>query len=120
LLWFAPSATRAEEGPGLGSSGWSLKLPETPRELWTRDGRGYWLNDFKWIGFDDWSFELEAEEAGQAFSWTYTPPVVLLLRASRGDIQPYLGILPSLTMAGAGFDLHLNSPGLMLGVSWSF
>jgi hypothetical protein len=120
LLCFAPSAARAQEGPGLRSSGWSLTRPEASRKLWTRDGLGYWLNDFKWIGFDDWSFELKAEEAGQAFSCTYAPPVVLLLRASKGDIQPYLGILPSLTTSGGGFDLHLDSPGVMLGVAWSF
>ncbi len=119
LLCFAPSAARAGEGPGLRSSSWSLERPDTPAELWTRDGFGYWFKDFKWIGFDDWSFELKAEEPGPAFTCAYASPVVLL-RVSRGDIQPYLGILPYLTMSGDGFDLHLNSPGVMLGVSWSF
>ena len=117
LLSFAPGAARAEEKPGLRSPASFLLDPDTPREFWTRDGLGYWLNGFKWIGFDDWSFELRTEEPSRGLTYA---PVVLLLRVPRGDIQPYMGILPYLTMSGGGLDLHVNGPGVMFGLCWSF
>jgi hypothetical protein len=119
LLHFAPSVAHAEEKPGARSPASSLQTLDTPGELWTRDGFGYWLNDFKWIGFDDWSFELKAEEPGRAFTYEYAP-VVVLLRVPKGELQPYIGILPYVTMSGGSFDLHLNDPGVMFGLWWRF
>jgi len=117
LLYFAPGAVRAEEKPGVRSPESFLQGLDTPREFWTRDGLGCWLNGFKWIGFYDWSFESKTEEPSRSFTYA---PVVLLLRPPRGEIQPYMGILSYLTMSGGGLDLRLNGPGVIFGLSWSF
>jgi hypothetical protein len=118
-LYVAPGVARAGHESGLKSSSWSLEQTDPPGDLWTRDGLGYWLNDFRWFGYDDWSLELEAVETGGAFDYEYAP-VVLLLRVPKGEIRPYIGILPYLTMSRSGLDLHLDSPGVMLGVCLSF
>jgi hypothetical protein len=116
-LCFGPSSARAEEAPGLECLESFIQSPNTPRDFFMREGPGYWLNDLRWIGFDDWSFELNAEDAGHAFTYA---PIVLLLRDPEGKIQPYVGILPHITMSDGGLDPHLKNPGVMFGLSWSF
>jgi len=117
FLCFGPSSARAEEEPGLMSPEPFIQSPNTARAFYTREGPGYWFNDLRWIGFDDWPFEFNPEEPGRAFTYA---PIVLLLRDPKGKIQPYVGILPYLTLSDGGVEPHLRSPGVMFGVSWSF
>jgi hypothetical protein len=117
LICFAPIAAQADEEPSLKTSGSSLQGKDTPREFYTRDDLGYWFSDFRWVGFDDGPFGLNAEDPGRALTYA---PVVLLLRYPRWEIQPFVGILPYFTMSGGGIDLHPGDPGVMLGVSLSF
>jgi hypothetical protein len=89
----------------------------TPREVYTRDGLGYWFSDCRWVGFDDWPFGLKAEDSGRPFTYA---PVVLLLRYPKWEIQPYVGILPYCAMSDGGIDLRPGDPGVVLGVSLRF
>jgi hypothetical protein len=116
-LCFGPSSARAEEEPGLERRGYFIQSPSAARKFYTREGPGYWFNDLRWIGFDEWSFELNAEERGHAFTYA---PMVLLLRDPEGKIQPYMGILPYLRMSDGGVDSRWKNPRVMFGLSWSF
>jgi hypothetical protein len=119
LSYFAASVAHAEAGPSTGTPGTLLQVADTAKQLWIRDGLGYWFNEFKWVGFDDWSFELKVEDPGRAFTYEYVP-VVLLMRVPSGRLQPYMGILPYVTMSSGALDLHLNDPGVMFGLWWRF
>ena len=117
LICFAPFAAQAEEGPNLEISETSLQSTDTPREFYARDGLGYWFSDCRWVGFDDWSLRLNAEDPSRAFTYA---PVVLLLRYPKWEIQPYVGMFPSFAMSGGGSDLRPRAPGVVFGVSLSF
>jgi hypothetical protein len=119
LPYFVASVAYAEAGPSTGSPETLVQLADTPKQLWIRDGLGYWFNDFKWVGFDDWSFELKVEDPSRTFTYEYVP-VVFLMRVPSGRLQPYMGILPYVTMSSGTFDLHLNDPGVMFGLWWRF
>lgn len=117
LICFAPFAARCAEQPDLKLSESAPQDTDTSREFYTRDGLGYWFSDCRWVGFDDWSLGLKAEDPSRAFTYA---PVVLLLRYPKWEIQPYVGMFPYFAMSGGGIDLRPGEPGIVLGVSLSF
>jgi len=117
LICFALIPAQAGEEPSLKSSRSPLQGTDTSREFYTRDGLGCWFSDFRWVGFDDWPFGLNAEDPSRPLTYA---PVVLLLRYPKWEIQPYVGIFPYFTMSGGGIDLRPGDPGVVIGVSLSF
>jgi hypothetical protein len=117
LVCIAPVPAQAEDESGRRTAGSPLQGKNTPREFYARDGLGYWFSDFRWVGFDDWPFDSNAEDPGRAFTYA---PVVLLLRYPKWEIQPYVGMFPYFTMSGGGIDLRPGEPGVVVGVSLSF
>jgi hypothetical protein len=117
LVCFAPIAVRAAEQPDLQLSGSAPQGTDTSREFYTRDGLGCWFSDFRWVGFDEWSLGLNAEDPSRALTYA---PVVILLRYPKWEVQPYVGLLPYFTMSGGGIDVRPGDPGVVLGVSLSF
>jgi len=117
LICFAPITAQAAEQFGLQTSGSATQGPDIPREFCTRDGLGYWFSDLRWVGFDERSLGLTAEDPSRALGYA---PVVLLLRYPKWEIQPYVGILPYFTMSGGSIALRPGDPGVVLGVSLSF
>jgi len=111
LLTMSSTLLSSAEVPG--ESGYESK------ECYTGDHLGYWFDNLKWFGFafDDWSYGSNAEESSRII-----PPerVLLLLRHSKGHLQPYLSIDPGLIISEKGFELDLSTPTVFLGLSCTF
>lgn len=89
------------------------------REWYTTDNLGNWFEDFQWFGFafDECSFESIATDSSMS---SQSEKFLLLLRRSKGQLQPYLSIDPGLFVSAQGVEFDLSSPGISLGLSCSF
>ncbi len=90
-----------------------------PKEWYTTDNLGNWFEDFQWFGFafDECSFESIATDSSLSFQ---SEKFLLLLRRSKGQLQPYLSIDPGLFISAQGVEFDFSSPGFSLGLSCSF
>lgn len=118
LLYSAPSSAQSDgEASSLKFLERSLDLADALQEHFRREESGNWLNDFRWIGFSEWSFESNAQASGGFFT---NERVLLLLRIPRGKVQPYLGMVTGLSTSEDGVAFDPGSKGMMLGLFWNF
>ena len=89
------------------------------KEWYKTDNLGNWFEDFQWFGFafDQCSFESIATDSSLSF---HSEKFLLLLRRSKGQLQPYMSIDPGLFISAQGVEFDLSSPGFSLGLSCSF
>jgi len=89
------------------------------KEWYKSDNLGYWFDDLQWVGFafDDWSSGYHPNESGMTYNYE---KVLLLLRHSKGQFQPYLSIAPGLLVSENGVELDLGAPTIFLGLSCNF
>ena len=89
------------------------------KEWYKTDNLGNWFEDFQWFGFafDQCSFESIATDSSLSLQ---SEKFLLLLRRSKGQLQPYLSIDPGLFVSAHGVEFDLSSPGFSLGLSCSF
>ncbi len=89
------------------------------REWYKTDDLGNWFEDFQWFGFafDECSFESIATDSSLSLQ---SEKFLLLLRRSKGQLQPYLSIDPGLFVSAHGVEFDFSSPGFSFGLSCSF